>query len=371
MVKILIIGSGWYGCHAACYLLDRKVDVQLIDKEAGLFSGASSKNQNRLHLGYHYPRSPETIYECKRGYSRFIQLYKEVVYDVPNNYYIIHSGSKTSLDTYKQLFNLDDEHSEYGVLLFRVNEKFIDNKQALHNFSKVLIPYFKQVTEIKMEVHADYISVNDCKYDAVINCTNNQWVPLPIPFTPTYEVFCSFVYMIDFDEPTAFTVMDGEYFSIYPYDLRNNYYTLTHVKHGVISRSDRLEIHDPDKHTLETRRYETEKEVFELLPLLREKMIYKTYFLSYKTKYDFVNDDRSVRIFRDGRYSSFSGGKITGIFDTEPFLEEILVCCQKEDPASLASPENNSLSTQKPADFLLYDEPVAPIPDPNTLGLEN
>ena len=280
---------------------------------------------------------------------------------------MIHKDSKISWEIYKRLFNIEIYESNYGMPIFRVDEKYIDNARAARNFSEILGPYFKCVTANDM----DAISIDT--YDAVINCTNNQWVPIPLPFTPSYEVFCSFVYKIDFKVPTAFTIMDGEYFSIYPYDLDRNYYTLTHVKYGVVSRSDNLTLGSTDIQNEEKRRVECERNVFELLPFLRGKMEYVTRFLSYKTKYDFINDDRSLRVFRDGRYFSFSGGKITGIFDVEPFLEEILVCCQtgERSSCSLSSPTNSTLNNPMTLDSQRYGVPEVAIPDSNGQDLEN
>jgi hypothetical protein len=189
-------------------------------------------------------------------------------------------------------------------------------------FERTLSSLFETIQGLDIAINDSSVTVNGVKYDMLINCTNNQWIPIPLPFTPVYETFCSFVYEIDFEEITAFTVMDGSFFSIFPYDIRNRLYTLTHVNYGVLSRSEQCV--DPDTSIIESRRNAIESDVFECLPFMRSKMKYMSYFLSKKTKYDFETDDRSVRIFRSGRYLSFSGGKITGIFETEQHLDEAL-----------------------------------------------
>ena len=41
-------------------------DVNVFEKEAKILQGASKKNQFRFHLGYHYPRSQNTVNELKK-----------------------------------------------------------------------------------------------------------------------------------------------------------------------------------------------------------------------------------------------------------------------------------------------------------------
>lgn len=59
-MKIAIIGAGWIGCHLA-HKLKNNHKITIYDKE-DIFSGSSSNNQNRLHLGFimHEIKQPET-----------------------------------------------------------------------------------------------------------------------------------------------------------------------------------------------------------------------------------------------------------------------------------------------------------------------
>lgn len=326
-MKICIVGAGWYGCHIAHYLLSKGIEVKIVDKETTLFAGASSKNQNRLHLGYHYPRSEETIRECQIGFKRFIQQYGSFVHEFNKNYYLIHDLSKTSLNDYVNRFNptlidLDLETNNIVKNALIVNERHIDNQGVKKMFEGLLLSLFETINILDVIMEDSKIIVNGIEYDALINCTNNQWIPIPLPFTPVYETFCSFVYEIDFEETTAYTVMDGAFFSIFPYDIPKRLYTLTHVNYGVLSRSEQTV--DPDISIIESRKNAIESDVFKCMPFMKSKMKYVRYFLSQKTKYDFEKDDRSVRTFRSGRYISFSGGKITGIFETEQYLDALL-----------------------------------------------
>lgn len=322
-MRVCIIGAGWYGCHAARFLRSRGFYVHILDKE-GIFAGASSKNQNRLHLGYHYPRSIETINECKIGYTKFIEQYGDCAIPFDRNYYFIHTQSKVSGDTFRKIFQRgshDEVHIEMRTnmlenTMYRVDEKFIDNSLAKQRMETEL----GSCVEICESPQIENNRVNGIEYDYVLNCTNNQFVPIPIPFTPVYETVCSLVYRFDFDKPTGLTIMDGPFFSIFPYDMENKLYTVTHVVHSVVSKGPTLSEPILD---IESIRNKIESDMFHLFPDLKNKCEYSGYFTSKKTKYDYEKDDRSLRWFQSGSYYSFSGGKITGIFEMESILEKL------------------------------------------------
>ena len=55
-MRIAIIGAGFFG--TACAIrLSKKHNVHLFEKKNTILCGASRANQQRFHLGYHYPRS--------------------------------------------------------------------------------------------------------------------------------------------------------------------------------------------------------------------------------------------------------------------------------------------------------------------------
>ena len=74
-MKITIIGGGWVGCHLAKKLILNH-DVKIYDKNKSLFEESSYKNQNRLHLGYHYSRNHKTRELCKNTFQKFIEEYE-------------------------------------------------------------------------------------------------------------------------------------------------------------------------------------------------------------------------------------------------------------------------------------------------------
>ena len=93
-MKIIIIGGGWYGCYSALLLQD-KYEIILIEKNNDIFNESSYYNQNRLHLGYHYPRNYKTRNLCKNGYNKFLKKFEKlnIVNKINNNYYLISNES--------------------------------------------------------------------------------------------------------------------------------------------------------------------------------------------------------------------------------------------------------------------------------------
>ena len=71
--KIAVAGAGIYGATAAIRLAEHGHQVHLFDP-LGLLRAASAINQYRVHAGYHYPRSPETISEITDVCANFRKL---------------------------------------------------------------------------------------------------------------------------------------------------------------------------------------------------------------------------------------------------------------------------------------------------------
>ena len=74
-MRISIFGGGIFGVTIFLLLRKKGFDCYLYEKEKELLAGASTKNLNRVHLGYHYPRDKETVYQSKKGYSSFTKFY--------------------------------------------------------------------------------------------------------------------------------------------------------------------------------------------------------------------------------------------------------------------------------------------------------
>lgn len=99
--KIAVAGAGIYGATAAIRLAEHGHQVHLFDP-LGLFRAASAINQYRVHAGYHYPRSPETISEITEARAEFSQTFADAIVRNSRHYYAIpKKHSLTSPDLYE------------------------------------------------------------------------------------------------------------------------------------------------------------------------------------------------------------------------------------------------------------------------------
>jgi hypothetical protein len=101
--KIAIAGAGIYGATAAIRLAERGHQVTLFDP-LGVMRAASAINQYRVHSGYHYPRSPETITETLEARQEFIEAFAAAIVRSSRHYYAIpREGSRTPPQEYEQI----------------------------------------------------------------------------------------------------------------------------------------------------------------------------------------------------------------------------------------------------------------------------
>ena len=56
----IIVGGGLFGLTTAIVLAEKGINVTVLEKNYDVLKEASLVNQNRIHYGYHYPRSIET-----------------------------------------------------------------------------------------------------------------------------------------------------------------------------------------------------------------------------------------------------------------------------------------------------------------------
>ena len=89
-MKVAVVGGGVFGTTAAWMLAKAGHAVFLYEKEGDILQAASGINQYRLHRGYHYPRSKETIFLTRDGIKTFMREYGDsVVKDPIGHFYAI------------------------------------------------------------------------------------------------------------------------------------------------------------------------------------------------------------------------------------------------------------------------------------------
>ncbi|HEV2272797.1 MAG TPA: FAD-dependent oxidoreductase [Acidobacteriaceae bacterium] len=103
--KIAVAGAGIYGATVATRLAESGHSVDLFDP-LGILRAASAINQHRVHAGYHYPRSTETIDEILQARAEFHRDFREAIVEKSSNFYAIpHEGSRTSPEIYEQVMS--------------------------------------------------------------------------------------------------------------------------------------------------------------------------------------------------------------------------------------------------------------------------
>lgn len=101
--KVAVAGAGIYGTTVAIRLAEQGHSVRLFDPR-GILQAASAINQYRVHAGYHYPRSLETIQETLEARAEFIRAFEPAIVRNSRHYYAIpKEGSRTSPDLYEQV----------------------------------------------------------------------------------------------------------------------------------------------------------------------------------------------------------------------------------------------------------------------------
>ena len=125
-----------FGCEIAIALDSIGISVNLFEMNSNLLTGASKNNQNRLHLGFHYPRDIKTGHQCVKGFDTFSKKYKEAIYkDFKNAYFISDQNSKISVNDYYQFCKkLDVDHVKIKSLDFPVQINGAENGIVCNEF---------------------------------------------------------------------------------------------------------------------------------------------------------------------------------------------------------------------------------------------
>jgi FAD dependent oxidoreductase len=119
-VKIAVVGAGIYGACSAIRLAESGHNVDLFDP-LGVLRAASDINQFRIHSGYHYPRSPETIEETLQARRDFVDTFGPAVVRGTKHYYAIpRQGSLTPPDAYEEIM------ARYHLPLRRCEPEWMD-----------------------------------------------------------------------------------------------------------------------------------------------------------------------------------------------------------------------------------------------------
>jgi hypothetical protein len=327
-MDIAVIGAGWLGCHLTNKLKNNH-NVILFDK-SNIFSGSSFYNQNRLHKGFHYSRNQKTRKLCYDTFNLFINDYKHLVDDIPNNYYVIpQNKSLIDFGTFKSIFtyenisftesNLDLLSNIEGSII--VDEKYINPIKTKEHFKHIL-----KDNIVKKEIKNKDLDILSKENDLVINVTNNTLLPLHNHY---YELSLTLVYtrLIE-DNFGSITMIDGPLFSIYPY--KNKEYTVTDVQYTPMYVSSNIEDIFKYKNTIndaiiDNIKSKIEEKILYYYGGFKTYFEYKEYYTSIKVKKISESADRSPTIATNGNIITCVTGKIQGIYTLENYIQNEII----------------------------------------------
>ena len=169
--KVAVAGAGVYGATIAISLAEAGHDVRLFDP-LGILRAASAINQYRIHSGYHYPRSPETIRETLEARAEFLNTFAPAIVRNSRHYYAIpHEGSQTPPALFEKVmaeFHLSvrpcrPEWMDFGFIdkCYEVDEQIYDPdilRELLSSRIQALnIPFDQRAFTPDMRSEYDYV----------------------------------------------------------------------------------------------------------------------------------------------------------------------------------------------------------------------
>jgi D-amino-acid oxidase len=249
MKNICIVGAGIFGTTLALILSENKdFKIDLYEKNNDILSETSLKNQQRFHLGYHYPRSKKTILEIKNSSKDFNKFYGNKFYGHTKNIYAISkTKSKLNFDEYCKKLNflgLETKKKKFDIFSDLVDESIITDEKILNyfKFKKMIKKKLIRVKNINLKLKKTISKKNLSEYDKVIVCTysNNNILLSKLGILNSklkkkrYELVEKIVVKMPKELKTiSAVILDGNFLNFDPY-IGTNYHLLSVVKEAKI-----------------------------------------------------------------------------------------------------------------------------------------
>lgn len=261
-MKIAIIGAGIFGLTTFIKLRQAKYDCYIFDQNKKLLDGTSTKNLNRIHVGYHYPRDKETIKQSKKGSQTFIKMYpKSIIYNF-KNYYAISNSSITSALSYERA--LRENKLKFKKLDVNKFETPLKNIESLYSIKEPIYSWKKINAEIRNKLKKSknriflknkiekikkknnkfilenkkksfiFDFVIDASYEGSNTLSKNIIKVKKRIYQITNVIECK---ILNFPK-MGFALFDGPFFSFLPKgDSKNENILLYHVKYSVLKKT--------------------------------------------------------------------------------------------------------------------------------------
>jgi hypothetical protein len=262
-VDVAIIGCGIFGAEIAIKLKSLGLSVMLFEAKSDILSGASANNQNRLHLGFHYPRDMETAEQSIRGFTNFKNKYHACIQDdFLNAYFISNEQSLTTFSNYLKFCDSLGVHYEsvssdnFPLRVLQASSGILCNEVVYDcEILKRLIWERLRYDSIQVELNQRVIKIKKIKGRYTLEFENNPMIFADFVINASYSDINRLTAQLGFEvsdklfEYTAVpiieidniqrigvTVMDGPFMTLLPYG-KSNQFLLYSVEHSVIAKN--------------------------------------------------------------------------------------------------------------------------------------
>lgn len=251
-MRVAVIGAGIFGVAIAMEL-DKRHSVTLIDANGDIMQNASKVNHNRLHFGFHYPRSKETARQSIDGYELFLDHFPEAITSSFENYYMIEKTGHVTSEQYERF--CDDLGLEYtrrypkmDINFDHISSSYL-TKEPIFDYDLIKSKLMGDLLRSGVRVVLNKRVVREAdvaEHDAIINVTyfnlnrvNRIFDIDPIPLRLQTVVIPIFRY----DVPKiGVTIMDGKFCSIMPKGFNDGLFLLYHAGRSVVFEKECVEI---------------------------------------------------------------------------------------------------------------------------------
>ncbi len=259
--RVAVIGCGAFGAMAAIRLAESGLDVTVFERRSTPLAGASFNNQNRLHLGFHYPRDMETAQQCIRGFQRFCREFSSCILEpTVNGYFVASEGSLISPEEYLRFADqlaIGYERIDLaqfapavrGVALGIAVPEVVydcgilrDLLRARLDAARVRCLFDCEVTRIDRD--SERFSVTSSasgreSFDIVVNCTyadTSRFDDMLGHASKEHQYEYTLVPVLEWEQPpVGITIMDGSFMTVMPFG-KTGKFLLYHVEHSVLAR---------------------------------------------------------------------------------------------------------------------------------------